>query len=260
MLTRVRNTGNLHINVDNIAVKGTGASAPSTFTQGRPRLVRAARRDADLRSADVRVGMPVDHDGRGRSVRAQQVAQGREPGVAGCVRCALGSDRRGGPARRRAGRRAGTLDLGARRQRRAERRHRDRADAPKGPGSIRRRSSPPACAGCRTASATSSRRTPSRASRSRRSRRDHVQLDEAEIRLLVSADPSLLSTTEVAISNPRPPGWTVSSNNAVFLNYSANWSTDGKMDRLQRTRHCTCSARCSRARPASTTPARSRPA
>ena len=30
------------------------------------------------------------------------------------------------------------------------------------------------------------------------------QLDEAEIRLLVSADPSLLSTTEVAISLPRP--------------------------------------------------------
>ena len=29
-------------------------------------------------------------------------------------------------------------------------------------------------------------------------------------------------------SNPRPPGWKVSSNNAVFLNYSANWSTDHK--------------------------------
>ena len=34
------------------------------------------------------------------------------------------------------------------------------------------------------------------------------------------------AATEVAISNPRPPGWKVSSNNAVFLNYSANWSTD----------------------------------
>ena len=53
-------------------------------------------------------------------------------------------------------------------------------------------------------------------------------LDEAEIRLLISADPALLSTTELAISNPRPPGWKVSSNNAVFLNYSANWSTDDK--------------------------------
>jgi len=53
-------------------------------------------------------------------------------------------------------------------------------------------------------------------------------LDEAEIRLIISADPALLSTTELAISNPRPPGWKVSSNNAVFLNYSANWSTDGK--------------------------------
>ena len=53
-------------------------------------------------------------------------------------------------------------------------------------------------------------------------------LDEAEIRVIISADPALLSTTELAISNPRPPGWKVSSNNAIFLNYSANWSTDGK--------------------------------
>ena len=53
-------------------------------------------------------------------------------------------------------------------------------------------------------------------------------LDEAEIRLIISADPALLSATELAISNPRPPGWKVSSNNAIFLNYSANWSTDDK--------------------------------
>ena len=53
-------------------------------------------------------------------------------------------------------------------------------------------------------------------------------LDEAEIRLLISADPALLSATELAISNPRPPGWKVSSNNAFFLNYSANWSTNDK--------------------------------
>jgi len=52
-------------------------------------------------------------------------------------------------------------------------------------------------------------------------------LDEAEIRLIISADPALLAPTELTISNPRPPGWKVSSNNAVFLNYSANWSTDG---------------------------------
>ena len=52
-------------------------------------------------------------------------------------------------------------------------------------------------------------------------------LDEAEIRLIISADPALLSTTELAISNARPPGWKVTSNNAVFLNYSTNWSTDG---------------------------------
>ena len=51
-------------------------------------------------------------------------------------------------------------------------------------------------------------------------------LDEAEIRLIISADPALLRATEVAISNPRPPGWKVTSNNAFFLNYSANWSTD----------------------------------
>jgi outer membrane usher protein len=51
-------------------------------------------------------------------------------------------------------------------------------------------------------------------------------LDEAEIRLVISADPALLSTTELAISNPRPPGWKVSSNKAIFLNYSTNWSTD----------------------------------
>src|SRR6476620_4038698 len=51
-------------------------------------------------------------------------------------------------------------------------------------------------------------------------------LDEAEIRLIISADPALLRTTELAISHPRPPGWKVSSNNAFFLNYSTNWSTD----------------------------------
>ena len=51
-------------------------------------------------------------------------------------------------------------------------------------------------------------------------------LDEAEIRLIVSADPALLRATELAISNPRPPGWKVSSNKAIFLNYSTNWATD----------------------------------
>ena len=51
-------------------------------------------------------------------------------------------------------------------------------------------------------------------------------LDEVEIRVILSADPALLGTTELAITNPRPPGWKVSSNNALFLNYSANWSSD----------------------------------
>jgi fimbrial chaperone protein len=36
ILTRVRNTGNLHINVDSIAVKGTGASNAATFSREGP--------------------------------------------------------------------------------------------------------------------------------------------------------------------------------------------------------------------------------
>ena len=48
VLTRVRNTGNLHISVDTISVKGTGGSAAPTFTKEGPGLVRAARRDANL--------------------------------------------------------------------------------------------------------------------------------------------------------------------------------------------------------------------
>jgi outer membrane usher protein len=51
-------------------------------------------------------------------------------------------------------------------------------------------------------------------------------VDESNIRLLVTVDPSLLGLSEVAISNPRPPGWHVRSNTATFLNYSANWSSD----------------------------------
>ena len=50
-------------------------------------------------------------------------------------------------------------------------------------------------------------------------------LDETDIRLLVTADPSLLETTEIAIANPRPPGWQVSRNAAMFLNYSADWTS-----------------------------------
>jgi fimbrial chaperone protein len=36
MLTRVRNTGNLHVSVDNIAIKGTGASNAPTFSKEGP--------------------------------------------------------------------------------------------------------------------------------------------------------------------------------------------------------------------------------
>lgn len=52
------------------------------------------------------------------------------------------------------------------------------------------------------------------------------QLDEEQIRLVISADPSLMAATSLMISNPRPPGWKVQSNSAIFLNYSANWSSD----------------------------------
>ena len=91
VLTRVHNTGNLHLNVDTVAVKGIGRVDRGHVHQGRRRLVRASRRDASLRGADVRRGMPVDHDRRRGSVRARPVPQGRESGVAGCVRCALGT-------------------------------------------------------------------------------------------------------------------------------------------------------------------------
>jgi fimbrial chaperone protein len=36
VLTRVRNTGNLHLSIDNIAVKGTGGSGAATFTKEGP--------------------------------------------------------------------------------------------------------------------------------------------------------------------------------------------------------------------------------
>ena len=36
VLTRVRNTGNLHISVDTISVKGTGGSAAATFSKDGP--------------------------------------------------------------------------------------------------------------------------------------------------------------------------------------------------------------------------------
>ena len=48
VLTRVRNTGNLHISVDTISVKGTGGIGRVDVHEGRTRLVRAARRDANL--------------------------------------------------------------------------------------------------------------------------------------------------------------------------------------------------------------------
>jgi outer membrane usher protein len=52
------------------------------------------------------------------------------------------------------------------------------------------------------------------------------RLDDAEIRLLVSAAPALLPQADFAIMNPRPPGWKVTSSAAAFLNYAVNWSTE----------------------------------
>ena len=84
-------------------------------------------------------------------------------------------------------------------------------------------------------------------------------LDEAEIRLIVSADPALLRATEVAISNPRPPGWKVSSNKAFFLNYSSNWSTDDTDHRLRRARRASLRRAVRERRQHRRQPARSRP-
>jgi hypothetical protein len=157
------------------------------------------------------------------------IAQGRKPGVAGCVRCSLGTmSSRRWYARRRAGfaqeRSIWALVIN---------------DEPKGDveilltcrwtvgrsiGPRRRRRESAGRAGGRC-----SRRTPiMRVSLASLAPQITFTLDEAEIRLLISADPVLLSTTELEISNPRPPAYKVSSNNAVFLNYSASWSTNDK--------------------------------
>jgi outer membrane usher protein len=51
-------------------------------------------------------------------------------------------------------------------------------------------------------------------------------LDEVNIRLILTVDPSLLAETTFNISNPRPINWHVRSNAATFLNYSADWSSE----------------------------------
>ena len=72
--------------------------------------------------------MPIDDLGGRGSVRAQQVAQGRKPGVAGCVRCSLGTMVVAALLVAAPAVRAGALDLGSRGQRRTEGRRRAPAD------------------------------------------------------------------------------------------------------------------------------------
>src|SRR4029079_17668049 len=52
-------------------------------------------------------------------------------------------------------------------------------------------------------------------------------LDETEIQLVVTADPTLFSLNAIGITNPRPPGWKVASNSSAFLNYSVEQSRSG---------------------------------
>ncbi len=172
--------------------------------------------------------MPIDDQGRRGSVRAQQVAQGRKPGVAGCVRCSLATIV------------AAALLVAAPAS------AQERSiwalvinDEPKGDVEILLTADgpwidPAVLVAAGVLKVPAGRRqvfapdTIMRVSLASLAPQITFTLDEAEIRLLISADPALLSATELAISNPRPPGWKVSSNNAVFLNYSANWSTNDK--------------------------------
>src|SRR6476646_3411826 len=172
--------------------------------------------------------MPIDDPGRRGSVRAQQVAQGRKPGVAGCVRCSLATIV------------AAALLVAAPAS------AQERSiwalvinDEPKGDVEVLLTADgpwvdPAALVAAGVLNVPEGRRqvfapdTIPRVSLASLAPQIKFTLDQTEVRLNISADPALLSTTEVAISNPRPAGWKVGSNNAVFLNYSANWSTDGK--------------------------------
>ena len=130
VLSRVRNTGNLHISVDSISVKGTGGSAAPTFTKEGPGwyVLPGATRifEVPMTSTECRATTQV----------AVEVI-GHQRSLKGASRCrrlrALrpSSDCRCGAARchdSHPGRRAGALDLGPHGQRRTEGRHRDRAD------------------------------------------------------------------------------------------------------------------------------------
>ena len=53
------------------------------------------------------------------------------------------------------------------------------------------------------------------------------RLDEEQIRLVLTVDPSLFEATNLAISNPRPPQVSVRGSPSAFVNYSAQWSPLG---------------------------------
>ena len=170
--------------------------------------------------------MQIDYLGRRGGDRTRQIAQGRRPGVTGCVRVSLGAIV------------AATLLVAT------PALAQQRAiwalivnDEPKGDVEIVQTADgpwidPAVLIGAGVLKVPEGRRqvfapdTTSRVLLASLAPQITFTLDEAEIRLIISVDPALLSTTELAISNPRPPGWKVSSNSAFFLNYSANWSTD----------------------------------
>jgi len=51
-------------------------------------------------------------------------------------------------------------------------------------------------------------------------------LDEREIRLLLTVDPTLLATNRLELQNARPPDIVYSRPSSAFLNYSAQWEQD----------------------------------
>ena len=225
VLTRVKNTGNLHINVETSRSRAP-ARQRIDIQQRRSWLVRAAGRDANLRSADDRGGMQID-DRRGRrSVRPQHVAQGREPGVSGCVRRSLEPDRRGGCARATPAaaqeRRIWALVVN---------------EEPKGDIDVLLMPDGPwvdpaalLAAGLHSLPEgrrrCSRRNTVARVAMASLAPLVNFQLDEAEIRLRGFRRPVADEPTEVAISLAAAARMEGHSNPAIFLNYSANWSTD----------------------------------
>jgi P pilus assembly chaperone PapD len=76
VLTRIRNTGNLHVSVDTVSVKGTGASAAPTFTKegpgwyvlpGATRIFEVPITAAECKST---TSVAVEAIGHGKSLKA----------------------------------------------------------------------------------------------------------------------------------------------------------------------------------------------